>query len=79
MFCLFIAINCFCRFEGLFPQLIELIFILLKINRPTTVALSFNSCLIIVRQLLDDNATVVGRLIIGNKDIVFSNAEGRGR
>ena len=39
----------------------RLVFLLLTINRPITVLLSSDICLIIVRQLLDDNSTTVGR------------------
>ena len=42
---------------------------LLKTIRPTVVTLSSDGCLIIVRQLLDDNATVIGRLVFRKKKI----------
>ena len=41
---------------------------LLKTIRPTSVTLSSDGCLIIVRQLLDDNATTVGRIKISKQE-----------
>ncbi len=36
---------------------------LLKIIRPTAVLLSSDSCRTIIKQLSDDNATIVGRIV----------------
>ena len=41
----------------------RIIFFFLKTNRPTTVALSSNSCLIIVRQLSDETEMGMGTII----------------
>lgn len=41
----------------------------LRINRPIPVSVSSDSCRTIIKQLLDDNATVVGRLVFRKKKI----------
>ena len=64
---LFIAINSSRRFGELFLSLSGLIFFFLKTNRPTTVALSSNSCLIIVRQLSDETEMGMGRLFLSEQ------------
>lgn len=41
----------------------------LRNNRPIPISVSFDSCRTIIKQLLDDNATVVGRLVFRKKKI----------
>lgn len=41
----------------------------LRINRPIPISVSSDSCRTIIKQLLDDNATVVGRLVFRKKKI----------
>lgn len=42
----------------------------LRNNRPIPISVSSDSCRTIIKQLLDDNATVVGRLVFRKKKII---------
>ena len=50
-------------------------FCLLRINRPTVVELSSDSCRTIIQQLSDDNITIVGRIDLSKTEISWQQLQ----